>query len=49
MVSEESWGHTTWAELLVAPGTEVLSLVTKIQLQACKCSISVISDEIIIH
>jgi len=31
----------------VAPGTEVLSLAIKIQLQACKCSILVTGDKIV--
>lgn len=48
MVSEETWGITTGPERLVAPGTAVLSLVTKAHLQACKCSILVIADKIII-
>lgn len=50
MVSEGTWGGgvTTGPEHLVAPGTAVLSLVTKTQLQACKCSILVIADKTII-
>lgn len=43
-VSHEIKGDTAEPELLVAPESEILSLVKTPQLLACRCSILVITD-----